>query len=54
MLNFIRFFMHHPDTKQELTDEQYLHVLAYILTQNGTVTANTDFGMADLPNISLK
>lgn len=54
MFTFTKSFMHHPDTQTNLTDEQYVEVLAYILTQNGMVESSAPFGLGNLPTINLQ
>jgi hypothetical protein len=54
MFTFTKSFMHHPDTQTYLTDDQYVEVLAYILTQNGMVDSSTHFGLGNLSTIKLQ
>ena len=53
MFVFMKSFMHHPDTASFLTDQDFLQIEAFILTQNGTLTAAQQFGLGNLSTIAL-
>jgi len=50
---FIKSFMHHPDTASFLTDQDFIQIEAFLLTQNGTLTATAPFGVSNLSTIAL-
>ena len=54
MFVFVKSFMHHPDTASFLTDQDYVQILAYILTQNGTLKSTDMFGINNLSTTLLK
>ena len=53
MFVFLKSFMHHPDTASFLTDDDLIQIEAFILTQNGTLTASQQFGAGNLSTIAL-
>ena len=53
MFVFMKSFMHHPDTASFLTDDDLIQIEAFILTQNGTLTASQQFGAGNLSTIAL-
>jgi hypothetical protein len=53
MLNFITSLMHQQDTTLNLTQEDYVNILAYILVQNGTLKESDPFGMGNLKSVKL-
>ncbi len=50
---FMKSFMHHPDTASFMTDDQYAQVVAFLLLENGTLTATQPFGLSNLKTINL-
>ena len=50
---FIKSFMHHPDTVSFLTDDDYVQILAFLLTQNGTLQSSDPFGLSNLASVKL-
>ena len=53
MFVFLKSFMHHPDTASFLTDQDFLQIEAFLLTQNGTLTSSQQFGLGNLSSIAL-
>jgi len=51
---FVKSFMHEADTKINLTDDEYVQVLAYLLVKNGTLTNSSVFGLSNLSTVLLK
>jgi hypothetical protein len=50
---FIKSYMHHPDTASFLADQDYLQIEAFLLTQNGTLTASQQISVGNLSTITL-
>ena len=50
---FIKSFMHHPDTVSFLNDDDYVQIMAFLLTQNGTLKSTDKFGLSNLSTVIL-
>jgi hypothetical protein len=50
---FIKSFMHQANTKLNLTDDQYVQIIAYLLVQNGTLQSSSVFGIGNLATVKL-